>query len=143
MSEREGRGEKGNQHLIVFHKSALHSCMRDTEEEAAGTVSLHSSRVMCFATAASTVFHRKCFPILQKMAQIISCTVVLEPAFVDVSQGQKTALGKVLGSPVPADLALPAAFQIWAQAGVRVQFLVATIPLAPLTASRDCLGVLG
>ena len=83
------------------------------------------------------------FHVLQKMAHIISNTVVLEPVFVDVSQGQKTAQGKVLGSLVPTDLAPSAAFQTWAQEGVRVQFLGTTIPLAPLTASRDCLGVLG
>lgn len=77
------------------------------------------------------------------MVHIISNTVILEPVFVDMSQGQKAAQGKVLGSLVPTDLARPAAFQTWAQEGVRLQFLGTIIPLAPLAASRDCLGILG
>lgn len=76
------------------------------------------------------------------MDHITSSAVVLEPVFVDVSQGQKSAWGKVLGSLIPIDLAPLAAFQTWAQEGVGVQFLGAIIPLTPLIATRDCFSVL-
>lgn len=97
---------------------------------------------MCFATAAWTIYPRTCCHIVQKMVHITSNAVVLEPVFVDVSQGQKSAWGKVLGSLIPTDLAPLAAFQTWAQKRVRVQFLGTTIPLTPLIASRDCYSVL-
>lgn len=48
------------------------------------------------------------------MVHITSNAVVLGPVFVDVSQGQKSARGKVLGSLIPTDLAPLAAFQTWA-----------------------------
>lgn len=76
------------------------------------------------------------------MDRITSSAVVLEPVFVDVSQGQKSAWGKVLGSLIPTDLAPLAAFQTWAQEGVRVQFFGVVIPLTSLIASRNCFSVL-
>lgn len=76
------------------------------------------------------------------MDHITSSAVVLEPVFVDVSQGQKSAWGKFLRSLIPTDLAPLAAFQTWAREEVRMQFLGTTLPLTPFIITRDCFSVL-